>query len=337
MFSPESGDEVSRSDWNACAIGWFTVCGALSAVLPATAQGVPPEAVEDARVLMGHAPWCPCLPAVVDCYRPDPSRDTLRDRCPGASDGPLGPAATRTRASNRTDRGALSSSAARRSAGCRSAVSCSTRAGSGTSSTWGACVATRPCPSTLTSGQHDAENGTGDHAFTRSVRPSRRASAPHDQLGGVAERGVQQPTDAAPKVVGQRLGSATDRSRQRQQRHGRGAENQQVPVWGPDVQEYRHGATGQHQDAKPTGHLPIMAPRQHAKVDAYVSCAPRPAQRNTRPTPKYVRQRPSNPYVPAITTGPISVSRMTPTLVCVRQPTFDQSSKASPFSSHPPA
>src|SRR4030095_1043760 len=108
--------------------------------------------------------------------------------------------------------------------------------------------------------------------------------------------------------------------------------------------------TGLHVRCAPLKELPLKGGRLRARLK--VATAP-PAsgssfiarpwrdtfcdQRKTRPTPKYVRQRPSNPHEPAMITGPTIVSIMTPTPPLVRQVASDQSSNASAFSIQPPA
>ena len=59
-------------------------------------------------------------------------------------------------------------------------------------------------------------------ALTSSTWPWRSATMRDDQLGGVAERGIQEPAEAGPERSRQFLGAETDDARQRNQRHGRG-------------------------------------------------------------------------------------------------------------------
>ena len=72
--------------------------------------------------------------------------------------------------------------------------------------------------------QHVADDRPVSDALTRSVRPSRKRQRADDQLGGVAERRVEQAADAAAEPLGQRLGGPADLGGQRQDGEDRGRE-----------------------------------------------------------------------------------------------------------------
>jgi hypothetical protein len=87
-------------------------------------------------------------------------------------------------------------------------------------------------------------------ALTRSVRPRAQRQRADDQLCGVAERGVQEPADAAAQMLGQRLGCAPHVGGERQDREHRRTEDRDVTIWRQPLERDRHRYEAkQHEEA----------------------------------------------------------------------------------------
>ncbi len=109
--------------------------------------------------------------------------------------------------------------------------------------------------------QHVADDRPGERCLDQVDVALAQCQRADDQLGGVAERRVEQAADPAAEAASQRLGGPPDRRRERQDRGDRDEEHEGVAL-GPDVAD----------DERQRNRSEEPAPGRH--VDAIVSRTP---------------------------------------------------------------
>ena len=85
-------------------------------------------------------------------------------------------------------------------------------------------------------------------ALTRSVQALAERQRADDQLGGVAERRVQQAADAAAEMLGEDFCRVADEGRKRQDRERRRKKDRDVALRGEHPQQNRHGHEEEQDD-----------------------------------------------------------------------------------------
>ena len=172
--------------------------------------------------------------------------------------------------------------------------------------------------------QHEqgvADDRAHDRRLDHRVEPGTQRGEGDDQLGGVAERRVEEPPDAFPGFLGELLGGPAHPARQGQDREGRSGEDQQMPLRcqmfkgdrdGNENQKLTHdrfSLIGRRADAASTSSRVCVSSRRPPTVSAgparpAAGCA-RSVQRPPLPNPSLgqIRVLPCRPPPPGSGAG----------------------------------